>query len=45
MSFKYYEEGSDDLDLDVLTIAYYSHVSHPRRSGMVGKINHLRAIY
>ena len=45
MSFEYREESGYNLGLDLLTILLSLHVSHPRRSGLVGKTNHLRPIY
>ena len=45
MSSKKNDESGYDLDLDLLTISYYSHVSYPKRSGLLGKNNHLRHMY
>ena len=46
MDYIYYEESGYSLDLDLLTnISYESHVSYPRRSGILRKHNHSRPIY
>ena len=51
MSSKIYVESGYVLNLDLLTIVYKSHVSYPRRSGLVGKTHththttHLLPIY
>ena len=40
MSSKDLDESGYNLDLDLLTISYYSYVSYHRRSRLVGKSNH-----
>ena len=46
MSSRNDEESGYGLNLDLLTPSYESHVSyHLRRSGLVGKSNHLRPIH
>jgi len=45
MSSRNYEERGYILVLDLLTISYSSCVTHPRRSEIVGKSDHLRPIY
>ena len=45
MSSKKYEACGYSLDLDLLTILYQLCVSCPKRSGLVGRSNHLRPIY
>ena len=44
MSSKKYKGSGYALDLDLLTVSYYSCVSYPR-SGLVGRGNHLRPTY
>jgi hypothetical protein len=39
------EESDYGLEVDLLTVLFLSHVSYPRRSGLVEKSNHLRPIY
>ena len=45
MSSKNYEGSDFSFDWNLLTISYYSRVSYPRRSGPLGKSNHLKPIY
>ena len=45
VSSKIYHKNGDMHNLDMLTILCKSHVSYPRRSGVVGKSNHLRPIH
>ena len=45
MSSNNHEESGYYLDLDLLTISYCSGVAYSRRSGLVGKSNHLTPIY
>ena len=45
MNFKNYEEYGNAFDLDLLTILDRLHVSYSRRSGVVGRRNHLRLVY
>ena len=46
MSFEDYEEsGYNGLGMDFLIITYKSCVLYPRRSGLVGRSNHLRPTY
>ena len=45
MSSKICEESGYYLNLEFVAISYQSHVSYPRRSGLVGNSNHLRPIY
>ena len=45
MSSIFFTKNDYDLNLDLLTILYSSHVSYPSRSGLVEKTNHLRPIY
>ena len=45
MSSKYYDKSDNDLNLICLPL-HINHVfPYPRRSGRVGRINHLRRIY
>ena len=44
-SSKIYNESGYDLDLDLLTVSYHSHVLYPRKKWAGHKINHSMVVY